>query len=182
MQCCKSSCLCKLDDNLWVTGQAFNLLILQCFLLQFSVDVRKVTRCLFLVVIKAVPGYQFAEESGFIIFLQWLFPGTGGWHGLINYVDTKAKCHLENLPVRGYCGRCLSEFKDWITEIQSVMFLPSLWFNSPPPFPVSKGFIYRQCVTGREWGALSPVGDNFLQDFNTLYLTRLRTHKIARPP
>jgi hypothetical protein len=29
---------------------------------------------------------------------------------------------------------------------------------------------------------LSPVGDNILQEFNTLYLTRFRTFKIARPP
>jgi hypothetical protein len=32
----------------------------------------------------------------------------------INYIDTKAKCrHLKNLPVKGFCGRCLSEFIDW---------------------------------------------------------------------
>jgi len=30
-------------------------------------------------------------------------------HGLINYIDTNAKCrHLKNLPVTGLCGRCLS--------------------------------------------------------------------------
>jgi hypothetical protein len=30
-------------------------------------------------------------------------------HGLINTIDTKAKCrHLKNLPVKGFCGRCLS--------------------------------------------------------------------------
>ena len=28
----------------------------------------------------------------------------------------------------------------------------------PPPFPVSKHSIYRQCVAGRAWGVLSPVG------------------------
>jgi hypothetical protein len=32
-------------------------------------------------------------------------------HGLINYIDTKAKCrNLKNLPAKGLCGRCLSEF------------------------------------------------------------------------
>ena len=32
---------------------------------------------------------------------------------LINYIDTKAKCrHLKNLPVKGLCGRTLSEFID----------------------------------------------------------------------
>jgi hypothetical protein len=30
-------------------------------------------------------------------------------HGLINYIDTKAKCRLKkNLPVKGLSGRCLS--------------------------------------------------------------------------
>jgi hypothetical protein len=29
---------------------------------------------------------------------------------------------------------------------------------------------------------MSPVRDHILQDFNTLYPTRFRTHKIARPP
>jgi hypothetical protein len=29
---------------------------------------------------------------------------------------------------------------------------------------------------------LSPVGDHILQEFNTLYLTRFRTYKFARPP
>ncbi len=30
-------------------------------------------------------------------------------HGLIHYIDTKAKCrHLKKLPVKGLCGRCLS--------------------------------------------------------------------------
>ncbi len=32
-------------------------------------------------------------------------------HGLLNYIDTKAKCrHLKNWPVKALCGRCLSEF------------------------------------------------------------------------
>ncbi len=31
-------------------------------------------------------------------------------------------------------------------------------------------------------GVLSPVGDHILQVFNTLYLTRFRTYKIATPP
>jgi hypothetical protein len=30
-------------------------------------------------------------------------------HGLINYIDTTAKCrHLQNLPVKGLCGTCSS--------------------------------------------------------------------------
>jgi hypothetical protein len=34
-------------------------------------------------------------------------------HGLVNYVDTKAKwCHLKKLTCKGLCGRSLSEFID----------------------------------------------------------------------
>jgi hypothetical protein len=41
-----------------------------------------------------------------------------------------------------------------------------------------------QCVSGRGWGegVLSCVGDHIQQEFNTLFLTRIRTYKIARPP
>jgi hypothetical protein len=42
--------------------------------------------------------------------------------------------------------------------------------------------IYRQCVAGRGWGVGSSVGDHILHELNTLYLTRFRTYKIARPP
>jgi hypothetical protein len=47
-----------------------------------------------------------------------------------------------------------------------------------PPFPVSKYSMYKQCVAG----GLGGVGDHILQEFNTLYLTRFRTYKIAKPP
>ncbi len=81
-------------------------------------------------------------------------------------------------------------------EIQSIMlvfstqlvnFCPSnLLSASPPqplpPFPKSKYRIYRQRVAGRGWGVMSCVGDYILQEFNTLFLTRFRTYKIARPP
>ncbi len=34
-------------------------------------------------------------------------------HGLIYFIDTKAKCrHLKNWPVKGLCSRCLLEFID----------------------------------------------------------------------
>ncbi len=52
---------------------------------------------------------------------------------------------------------------------------------APPPLPVSK----YSTVGGWEWGGvgvLSCVGDYILQEFNTLFLTRFRTYKIARPP
>jgi hypothetical protein len=31
-----------------------------------------------------------------------------------------------------------------------------------------------------EGGGFSPVGNHILQEFNTLYMTRFRTYKIAR--
>ncbi len=39
----------------------------------------------------------------------------------------------------------------------------------------------RQCVAGCWWDLLSLVGDHILQELNTLFLTRFRTYKIARP-
>jgi hypothetical protein len=39
----------------------------------------------------------------------------GRLHGLSNYIDTKAKCgHLKKLTCKGTCGRCLSEYIDWV--------------------------------------------------------------------
>ena len=112
--------------------------------------------------------------------------------GLINYIDTTAKCrHLKILTFKGTFRQVF--IRVYRLEIQSVMLvfstqlcellplLPSLWFNCPP-FPVSKYSIYRQCVAGRGWGLLSPIGDHILQEFHTRYLTRFRTYKIARPP
>ncbi len=50
----------------------------------------------------------------------------GSLHGLINYIDTKAKCrHLKYWPVKGLFGKCLSKLIDW-RYIQSYWyFLPS---------------------------------------------------------
>jgi hypothetical protein len=43
-------------------------------------------------------------------------------HGLINSIDTEAKCRqLKKWPVKGLCGRCLSEFIDWWYS-QSLVF------------------------------------------------------------
>jgi hypothetical protein len=101
------------------------------------------------------------------------------------HIEGEAKCcHLKNFSVKGLCGRCLSEFKDWR---HFSIFDPTLSTVAPltyflvqlPPFPVSKYSIYRHCVVG---GVLSPVGDHILQEFKTLYLTRFRTYKIAKPP
>jgi hypothetical protein len=49
-------------------------------------------------------------------------------HGLINHIDTKAKCrHLKNGPVKVLCSRCLSAFIDWRYSQRSVgIFDPAL--------------------------------------------------------
>jgi hypothetical protein len=74
-----------------------------------------------------------------------------------------------------------------VFSIQLCELLPLLTFSGspppPPPHPKLKYSINRQCVAGRGWGEmLSCVGDDILQEFNTLFLTRFRTYKIARPP
>jgi hypothetical protein len=76
-------------------------------------------------------------------------------------------------------------------EIQSVMLvfsahfvnylLPSLWFIPPPSRCQST--VYTDSVwLGGGGGGVSTVGDHILQEFNTLYLTKFRTYKIASPP
>ncbi len=108
-----------------------------------------------------------------------------GSHGLINDKDTKTKCRLY---------WCLKKFIDWrqaaMLEISTQLcellpLQPSLWFTSPPPlppFPKSKYSLYRQREAGRgRGGVLSCVGDLILQEFDTLFLTRFRTYKIALP-
>ncbi len=50
------------------------------------------------------------------IMSSWIIFHIYSWnHWLITYKDTKAKCrHEKNLPVKGLCVRCLSDFIDWI--------------------------------------------------------------------
>ncbi len=116
-----------------------------------------------------------------------------GDHGLIDYKVIKAKCrHLKNLPVhctetlrqvfiRRYSQSCLYFRPSFVNCCPSNLLSGSTL--PPSPFPVSKYCICRQCVAGGGGGerGLSPVGDHILQEFNTLYLTRFRTYKIARP-
>jgi hypothetical protein len=82
-------------------------------------------------------------------------------HGLINYKDTKIKCrHLKKLACKGTLRQVF--IRVYRLEIQSNVgiFDPTLCTLSPltfslvlpPPFPVSKYRIYRQCVAGRGWG------------------------------
>ncbi len=92
----------------------------------------------------------------------------GNNHGLINYKDTKTN--------RLY--GCLIEFIEW-------RYSQSCWYFRPP-FKINVHFVqFIQTVWGLEGGGggvLCCVGDHILQEFNTLFLTRFRTYKIALPP
>ncbi len=97
------------------------------------------------------------------------------WHGLINYIDTKAKCHHpKNLTCKtGLCGRCLSEFIDWRFSQSCWYFRPSfvnccpsnLLSRSipPPPSCVSKYtlYMYTLCVGGGG-GVCGPQADKHM--------------------
>ncbi len=74
-------------------------------------------------------------------------------HGLINYIDTKAKCrHLKNWPADGLCAGCFSEFIDRRHSESCWYFWPSfvncclsdlLSASIPPPLPcVNKYTVY----------------------------------------
>ncbi len=77
---------------------------------------------------------------------MWKISGTKTWdrypvikktkikHLLINYKDTKTKCHLKNWPVKGLCGRCLLEFRDWRYSQSCWYFVPALWTIAPLTF------------------------------------------------
>jgi hypothetical protein len=92
-----------------------------------------------------------------------------GWaefqdYGLNKYIDTQKNVHLKNLPVKGLCGRCLSEFIDWRYN-QSCRYSQSCWYFwpsfmnrctsnllsgsilPPPPLPsVNKNTVYTYTV------------------------------------
>ncbi len=80
-------------------------------------------------------------------------PEKGHIHGLINYINTIAKCrHLKNW----LCGRCLSEFIDWRYSQSCWYFRPSfvnccpsnLHYGStlPPPLPCFQSTVYTDSV------------------------------------
>jgi hypothetical protein len=69
----------------------------------------------------------------------------------------------------------------------SVYCCPS--FSDLLPLPLPKLNVqYRQTVCGSVWlwegggGVLNCIVDHILQEFYTLFLTRLRAYKIASPP
>ncbi len=106
-------------------------------------------------------------------------------HGRRNYKDTNPKCRLY---------WCLIEFIDWRYSqscwyfrllLWTVAPLPSLW--PTPPLPILPKVNIQYCEY-KQWVAVeggmvsSCVVDHILQEFNTLFLTRFRTYKIASPP
>ncbi len=95
--------------------------------------------------------------------------------------------------VTGLGGRCLSEFIDW-TQFQSFQYFRPSFVNcctfnllsgstSPfPPLPCVNRYIVHKYTMCKGRGVRGSVGDHILQEFNTLYLTRFRTYKIATKP
>ncbi len=113
---------------------------------------------------------------------------------LINYIGTKAKYrYLKNWYVKRLCGRCESEFIDWRYSQSCWYFQPRfvnyclsnlLSGSTAPPFLCQSKINTDVEWPGGGWGlgVLSSVGDHILQEFKTMYFTRFRTYKIARPP
>jgi hypothetical protein len=65
----------------------------------------------------------------------------------------------------------------------SCLLLPLYLFSDLPPLPkVNVQYIQTVCGCGGWEGVLGCVVDHILQEFNTLFLTRFRTYKIATPP
>jgi len=106
------------------------------------------------------------NEADFLIFyLMLIFSDFAADHGLINYIETKAKgCHLKKFTCKGTLRQCLSKFIGWsYISIICWYFWPSFvncWPSNllsgstlPPltPFPVwiSIKYVYTiQCVRG----------------------------------
>jgi hypothetical protein len=85
--------------------------------------------------------------------------------------------YLMTMPSYGHLGI----FDPALRNIAPLTFSLT---NSPTP-RVKVQHIETVCGwmgVGGRGGGLSPVGDHILQVFNSLYLTRFRTGKIARQP
>jgi hypothetical protein len=85
---------------------------------------------------------------------------------------------------------CLIKFIDWRYSqscwyfrplLWTVAPLPSLWPSPPPSQSKRTTYTSIQCVLWVVLGVLSCVVDHILQKFNTLFLTRFGTCKIATP-
>jgi hypothetical protein len=99
------------------------------------------------------------------------------------------------MQLHGYQSKMSSIKRDFaagvLLEFIDRRYIQSCWYFRPsfvssltfslvqlPPSPAMQAV----CGWGWGWGVLSPVGDNILKEFNTLYLTRFRTYKFSRQP
>ncbi len=105
-------------------------------------------------------------------------------------------CRLffKNWPVNRLCGIMFNRFyrlgmhslmvgildpacellPQWTKELYLCTVAPLLYLWPPPPLPLPKQIV--------QWGVLNCAVDHILQEFNTLFLARFRTYKIASPP
>jgi hypothetical protein len=79
---------------------------------------------------------------------------------------------------------CLTDFTDWRYIHSWLVFSTQL--GNCCPMDEGKCSVYTESVWlwwgGGGGGVLSCVVDHILQEFNTLFTTRFRTYKIAKPP
>ncbi len=99
-------------------------------------------------------------------------------HGLIKYIDTKAKCcHLKNWPVNGLCGRCLSV----CGPLPSYDRIPSF-----PPYTLYTCTVYSILIHRGKGGGVEPerrlerqlltkLGRKYQHDW--LYLQSINSYK-----
>jgi len=102
---------------------------------------------------KTLPGHAAPVQSA-VNTIFGLFTGGGGHaqsHGLINYIDTNAKCrHLKKLTL----GSCVRDLSVWGP-------LHSLWPHTPTPYPLHTVYVhshteYLLLQWRGEWGRDEP--------------------------
>ncbi len=106
--------------------------------------------------------------------------GGGGWvmvqgYGLINYKDNSRLYWRSLWTIKSVM---------LVFSIPLVNCWPSTFSDLPHPSPFSRcqRTVYTDsAVCGCGGGVLSCVVDHIMQEFNTLFLTRFRTYKIATP-
>ena len=70
-----------------------------------------------------------------------------------------------------------------LIPVRIRMLFASSYSNPGPPIRARIcEYLRSPWIDSEELFPLSCVGEHILQEFNTLYLTRFRTYKIARPP
>ncbi len=85
-------------------------------------------------------------------------------HGLISFIDTKAKCrHLKKLTCKGTLRQVFIRVIDCYSQ-SCWYFLPP-----PPPSPYTQRQSTVKCVTGRGWEVLSPVETIFCRSLKGVW-------------